>query len=73
MDSDSLDPLLPPPQAIHERLTRNQRERRRLRALLRLVNQETEDKSSPPAPLAGHVNARKPRQTAAGREVDHAS
>ena len=36
-------PLLPPVRVIHERLTRNQRERRLLRTLLRLALRDNED------------------------------
>jgi len=58
------DQLLPPVDVIHERLTRNQRERRLLRTLLRLTID---------ADKAGRQTAQDPRQTAVGREVDHAS
>jgi hypothetical protein len=54
--------LLPPVAVIHERLTRNQLERHRLRTLLRLVR--AADLDRPPQ------TASDPRQTADGREVD---
>jgi hypothetical protein len=54
------DRLLPPAQTLHERLTRNQRERRLLRTLLRLVMREETD--------SARQTASEPRQTAAGRE-----
>ena len=56
--------LLPPAQVIHERLTRNQRERRLLRALLRLAIDAKE---------IDHQETHQPHQEAAPREVDHAS
>jgi hypothetical protein len=37
------DPLLPPPSVVHERLTANQRERRMLRTLLKLIYHEDRD------------------------------
>jgi hypothetical protein len=51
--------LLPPVAVIHERLTLNQRERHRLRTLLRLVRAAEEDRPQT-APEA--------RQQAIGRE-----
>lgn len=46
-------PLLPPVRLIHERLTRNQRERQLLRTLLRLAirNSEVQPYRSPGDPL----------------------
>jgi hypothetical protein len=56
--------LLPPVSLIHERLTRNQRERHRLRTLLRLARDAAEDGHRQTAPVRP--------QTAARREVNHA-
>ncbi len=56
--------LLPSAQVIHERLTRNQRERRLLRALLRLAID---------AKQIDRQEAAQPRQKPATREVDNAS
>jgi hypothetical protein len=55
--------LLPPVHVIHARLTRNQRERRLLRTLLRLVMTEAE---------STRQTASQPRHEAAGKGVDHA-
>jgi hypothetical protein len=44
------DRLLPPEQVIHERLTRNQRERRLLRTLLRLIVDKDRDQATPDRP-----------------------
>jgi hypothetical protein len=54
------DRLLPPANVIHERLTRNQRERRLLRTLLRLVRADHEARVSP--------TTQPPRQEAHGRD-----
>jgi hypothetical protein len=50
------DGLLPPPRVIHERLTRNQRERRLLRNLMRLTLRAREEslESPPEACRAAH-------------------
>jgi hypothetical protein len=51
--------LLPPARVIHDRLTKNERERRRLRTLLRLVIEARDD-------AAREANAQAPHQ---GRNV----
>ena len=53
--------LLPPVAVIQERLTRNQRERHRLRTLLRLVRSADEDRPQ---------TASESRHKAADREAD---
>jgi len=58
--------LLPPLPLIHERLTRNAKERSRLRTLLRLAVEARDDACKPLNPLSGgsskvrpHTNERK--------------
>jgi hypothetical protein len=51
------DTLLPPAELVHDRLTRNQRERHRLRTLLRLIADQDRPETASDRP-----------QTAAGRE-----
>jgi hypothetical protein len=60
--------LLPPLPLIHSRLTRNAKERHRLRTLLRLAIEARDDAERTAAQAAPE-----PRPQAAGREVDHAS
>ncbi len=43
---EECDRLLPPAQVIHDRLTRNQRERRVLRTLLRLIVDQDRDQAT---------------------------
>jgi hypothetical protein len=52
-------PLLPPAHAVHEQLTRNQRDRHILRTLLRLIVEADQDPERTPS---------EPRQTAPGRD-----
>lgn len=56
--------LLPPIGLIHERLTRNERERRLLRTLQRLALREHEESGN------SRHTAPAPRQPAAGGEVE---
>jgi hypothetical protein len=51
--------LLPPAHVVHEHLTRNQRERRRLRTILRLIHETDQDAEREPS---------EPRQAARRRE-----
>jgi hypothetical protein len=62
MNDDST--LLPPVTEIHERLSRNARERHRLRTLLRLARAAAAEHSQP------QQDSRQP--TTVDREVDHA-
>ena len=44
----NVGPLLPDPRVVHEKLTINQRERRALRTLLKLILDARQDKSQSP-------------------------
>jgi hypothetical protein len=46
--------ILPPAHLVHEQLTRNQRERRRLRTLLRVILEASEE-DEPQKPSAAHL------------------
>jgi hypothetical protein len=50
-------PLLPPIALINEKLTVNQRERRRLRTLLKLAVEEADDRRHQPRPEAARPEA----------------